>query len=87
MQAAVSQLGYASVVFAQPSLLIGDRATLGQPVRAGEVWAAKLLGPVMALVPRSVRPSRAVDVAAALLDATLNPRPGVRLLSSGDMQR
>lgn len=87
MQAAVSQLGYASVVFAQPSLLIGDRASLGQPVRAGEVWAAKLLGPVMALVPRSVRPIRAVDVAAALLDATLNPRPGVRLLSSGDMQR
>ncbi|HEX7438454.1 MAG TPA: NAD(P)H-binding protein, partial [Caldimonas sp.] len=35
MQAAVGQLGYESVVIAQPSLLIGDRAALGQPVRSG----------------------------------------------------
>ncbi|MEO6410584.1 MAG: nucleoside-diphosphate sugar epimerase, partial [Burkholderiaceae bacterium] len=39
MQQAVAQLGFASVVIAQPSLLIGDRAALGQPVRNGEVWA------------------------------------------------
>ena len=33
MQAAIAQLGYESVVIAQPSLLIGDRAALGQPTR------------------------------------------------------
>ena len=44
MEAAIAQLGYKSVVIAQPSLLLGDRAALGQPVRSSEVWAARLLG-------------------------------------------
>jgi len=87
MQAAIAQLGYASVVIAQPSLLIGDRSTLGQPTRAGEVWITRLLKPVMGLVPRGVRPIRAADVARSLLDATLAGKPGVQILSSGDMQR
>jgi uncharacterized protein YbjT (DUF2867 family) len=87
MQAAVSQLGYESVVIAQPSLLIGDRGALGQPTRAGEVWAARVLGPVSRLVPRGVRPIKGSAVAAALLEAMLNARPGVRVLSSGDMQQ
>lgn len=87
MQAAVAQLGYESVVIAQPSLLLGDRAALGQPTRGGEVWAARLLGPVMGLVPRGVRPIRASAVAQALLVATLAAKPGVQRLSSGDMQR
>jgi uncharacterized protein YbjT (DUF2867 family) len=86
MQDAVALLGYESVVFAQPSLLVGDRAALGQPVRNGEVWATRLLGPVMRWVPRSIRPIAAVDVAAALIDATLNARPGKRILRSGQMQ-
>jgi uncharacterized protein YbjT (DUF2867 family) len=86
MQDAVVQLGYASVVLAQPSLLAGNRAALGQPVRAGEVWATRLLGPVMALVPRAVRPIAARDVAAALIAATLDARPGKRILRSGQMQ-
>lgn len=86
MQAAITQLGYESVLIAQPSLLIGDRATLGQPERAGEVWAARLLGPVMALVPRGVRPIHARQVAGALLASTLAAQPGVRILGSGDMQ-
>jgi uncharacterized protein YbjT (DUF2867 family) len=86
MQDAVVQLGYANVTLAQPSLLVGDRAALGQPVRAGEVWATRLLGPVMGLVPRSVRPIAARDVAAALIEATLTPRPGKRLLRSAQMQ-
>ena len=87
MQAAIAQLGYASIVIAQPSLLIGDRAALGQPTRAVEVWVARLLNPVMGLVPRAVRPIRARAVASALLAATLAAKPGVRILSSADMQR
>jgi uncharacterized protein YbjT (DUF2867 family) len=86
MQDAVMGLGYTSVVFAQPSLLVGDRAALGQPVRSGEVWATRLLGPVMALVPRGIRPIAARDVAAALIAATLDARPGKRVLRSGQMQ-
>ena len=86
MQAAIAQLGFASVVIAQPSLLIGDRAAIGQPTRRGEVWAARLLAPVMALVPRTVRPIAAAKVAASLLAATIDAAPGVRLLSSAQMQ-
>ncbi len=86
MQDAIGALGFESVVIAQPSLLLGDRAAIGQPVRRGEVWAARLLGPAMALVPRGVRPIAATKVAAALLTATLAGAPGVRVLSSGQMQ-
>lgn len=86
MQAAVAQLGFASIVIAQPSLLIGDRETLGQPARSGEVWAARLLRPVMGIVPASVRPIEARRVANALLNATLDGAPGQRVLSSAQMQ-
>ena len=86
MQDSVAQLGFEAVVIAQPSLLIGDRAALGQPTRAGEVWATRLLAPVMWMVPRGVRPIQARTVAAAMLTATLAGVPGVRVLSSAQMQ-
>jgi uncharacterized protein YbjT (DUF2867 family) len=86
MQAAIAALGFESVVIAQPSLLLGDRAAIGQPVRTGEVWAARLLAPAMGLVPRSIRPIAAAKVASAMLAAMLDPQPGVRVLSSAQMQ-
>jgi uncharacterized protein YbjT (DUF2867 family) len=86
MQQAAAGLGYASVVFAQPSLLIGDRAALGQPVRRGEVWGERLLRPVMRWVPRGMRPIRAGNVARALVDAAFDDASGVRVLSSAQMQ-
>lgn len=86
MQEAIGRLGYESVALAQPSLLLGDRAALGQPVRRGEVLAARLLGPVLGLVPKSVRPIAARSVAAALVEATLAAQPGVRILGSAQMQ-
>jgi uncharacterized protein YbjT (DUF2867 family) len=86
MQAAVAQLGYGSVVIAQPSMLLGDRAALGQPARSGEIWAARLLGPLGWMLPKGVRPIPARAVASALLAAILNAKPGVRVLKSGEMQ-
>ena len=86
MQDAVKALGYRSVVIAQPSLLLGDRAALGQPVRSGEVFAARVFGPVMWMLPRGVRPIAANTVAAAMITALLADTPGVRMLSSGQMQ-
>ena len=86
MEAAVGALGYGSVVLAQPSLLVGDRAALGQPVRAGEVWVTRLLGPFMGLVPKGVRPIQASAVANAMLVASFEAVPGVRILSSAQMQ-
>jgi uncharacterized protein YbjT (DUF2867 family) len=86
MEAAVAQLGYQSVVIAQPSMLLGDRARLGQPVRRLEVWAARLVGPIRRMIPKGVRPIEARAVASALLNAIVTAGPGVRVLKSGAMQ-
>jgi uncharacterized protein YbjT (DUF2867 family) len=86
MQAAIAQLGYESVVIVQPSLLLGDRAALGQPARSGEVWATRLFGPLRWMVPKGVRPIPARAVASAMVAAVLDAKPGVRILKSGAMQ-
>jgi uncharacterized protein YbjT (DUF2867 family) len=86
MEIAVMQLGYESVVIAQPSMLLGDRAALGQPPRSSEIWAARLLAPLGWIMPKGVRPIPARAVASALLAAILDAKPGVRVLKSGDMQ-
>ena len=87
MEDAVGALGYASVVIARPSLLLGDRAALGQPTRRGEVLAARVLGPLLPLVPARVRPIAAETVAAALIAAVEAATPGTSVLSSGELQR
>ncbi len=79
MQAAISALGYASVVIVQPSMLLGDRASLGQPVRSGEVWAGRLLS----WLPKSVRPIAASQVAEAMLRTLASAPTGITLLPSG----
>jgi uncharacterized protein YbjT (DUF2867 family) len=86
MELAVMQIGYESVAVAQPSMLLGDRAALGQPPRSGELWAARLTSPLGWIVPKGVRPISARAVAAALVAAMLDAKPGVRVLKSGAMQ-
>jgi uncharacterized protein YbjT (DUF2867 family) len=86
MENTIMQLGYASVVIAQPSLLLGDRSALGQPARRGEQWASRLLGPVAGLMPRDLRPIPARAVASALTAAVLEGQSGFRVLKSGAMR-
>jgi uncharacterized protein YbjT (DUF2867 family) len=86
MEIAIMQLGYGSVVVAQPSMLLGDRAALGQPPRSSEMWTARLLATVRWILPKAVRPISARAVASALLAAILDAKPGVRVLKSGAMQ-
>ncbi|MEP7303084.1 MAG: NAD(P)H-binding protein [Caldimonas sp.] len=86
-EAAVAALGFESVTIARPSLLLGDRAALGQPVRGMEALAMRFAGPLSWVVPRAVRPIAAADVAAALVEAAGRGEPGTRFLSSGNMQR
>ena len=81
MQDAVATLGFESIVIVQPSLLVGDRTVLGQPVRPGEVWGARLMG----WLPRSVRPIPATRVAEVMLRALADRTPGVQVLRSGDL--
>jgi uncharacterized protein YbjT (DUF2867 family) len=87
MEEAVSDLGYASVVIARPSLLLGDRAALGQPTRRAEVFAARVLGPLLPLVPAGVRPIRADTVATALIAALDDAAAGTTVLPSAELQR
>ena len=87
MEETVAALGYESVLIARPSLLLGDRAALGQPTRRGEVWAARLLGPLLPMLPAGVRPIAASTVAAALIAALDRAEPGTRVLSSAELQR
>ncbi len=64
---ALAQLPFDGLVIARPSLLVGDREALGQPVRQAEKVAtavSKFLGP---LIPAKYRPIAAADVARALL--------------------
>ena len=81
MQDAIAALGFESVVILQPSLLVGDRSALGQPLRAGEVWGARLMG----WLPRSVRPIPATRVAEGMLRALTNPGPDIQVIRSGDL--
>jgi uncharacterized protein YbjT (DUF2867 family) len=86
MQEAIKQIGYSTIVIAQPSLLIGDRKALGQPARSGEAWAQRLLHPLLPLIPPKIRPIEAETVAQSMLDAMLEANPGLRILSSAQMQ-
>lgn len=86
MEAAVSAIGYPSVSIAQPSMLAGNRSSLDQPVRNGEIWALNIsrwLGP---LIPANYRSIQVKDVAAGLIQAVKAGQPGVRRILSGQLQ-
>lgn len=86
MEAAVSQLGYDSVVLARPSLLSGDRGALGQARRSAENFAATTMRLLRPLTPANYRAIAAADVAAALVSGVLASPPGRSVLLSGEMQ-
>ena len=86
MEATVSSIGYQSVSIAQPSMLAGNRASLDQPVRKGEIWAlnvSRWLGP---LIPANYRSILVTDVAAGLVRAVKAGRPGVQRIVSSQLQ-
>lgn len=86
MEAAVAGLGFEQVVIARPSLLAGDRASLDQPSRSGEKLALWLSGPIAGLIPKRMRPIDAATVARGMIAALQQPRPGVRIVESGELQ-
>jgi len=86
MEEALQTLGFASLVIARPSLLAGDRASLGQPARAGERLALRLTAPLRPWIPKTWRPIEAAVVARALLLAMRQGQPGVRHLPSAELQ-
>jgi uncharacterized protein YbjT (DUF2867 family) len=87
VEAAVAALGFDAVVIAQPSLLLGDRAALGQPARLGEQLGIRLLTPFLGLIPATARPIRADVVARALVHAVEQGHPKLQRLPSAELQR
>lgn len=77
---ALGALGLPSLVVLRPSLLDGERTE----VRPGERLALKLTRPLRAILPRSVRPVRDIDVAATMLEAARADRAPL-LIESAQM--
>lgn len=86
-EAAVQALGFETLVIARPSLLVGDREALGQPLRAGERWGLAISRPLAPLIPARWRPIEAATVARALLRALADGHPGVQRLESDALQQ
>ena len=87
MEAALATLGFERLVIARPSLLAGDRASLGQPPRRGERVALALTAPVRSLIPAAWRPIEAATVARALRRAMMTGETGRVVLDSSHLQR
>ena len=80
---ALKALGFASLVIAQPSLLLGERTErrLGEHVAT---VASRLLAPL--LRPLASRPIEARTVARALVVLAHAAPPGTRVVPSGELQ-
>lgn len=86
MEEALARLEFDTLVIARPSMLAGDRASLGQPVRGGEELALKVSRWIGPLIPANYRPIPAVRVARALLDAVPASK-GRRVMLSGELRK
>ena len=85
MEEALTQMPFERLVIARPSLLVGDRESLGQPTRRGEEIGFALGNALGFLIPANYRPIEAAAVAMALLAAVPSSK-GKTILSSGSMQ-
>ncbi len=76
LEQAVLTLGYPAVTIVRPSLLLGNRQEfrLGEEIAKRFAWAT----------PRKYRPVAAGDVAATLVAAARENRPGRRIIESAE---
>lgn len=84
---ALRALGFPRLVIAQPSMISGDRAALGQPGRSAEHYALPLMALFRPLIPANYRAVSARDVALSLIAAVAQAQPGCKVLLSGALQR
>lgn len=73
----IRALPYRSVTIVRPSLLLGERGEFRLGEAVGKVFAG--------LIPGRYRPVHARDVAASLLAAAVEDRPGVRIIESEEI--
>lgn len=84
---ALRALEFPVLLIARPSLLSGDRDSLGQADRPLERLGLWLTRPVARLLPSRVRPIPATVVARALLRALPASPPGVRVIDSAELHK
>jgi uncharacterized protein YbjT (DUF2867 family) len=79
LEEAIAALGFESVTFARPSLLVGER---------DEVRIAERIGLKFGwLMPERYRPVQASQVAQGLVNAAISARPGVHGISNIELRR
>ena len=84
LEDALKALSFEGLAIARPSLLVGDRHSLGQPERPGERWGQAIGRVLSPLIPANFRPIPAHRVATALL-RSVNTVRGLRVMMSGEM--
>jgi uncharacterized protein YbjT (DUF2867 family) len=85
LEDALAAMPFAGLVIARPSMLVGNREELGQPVRRGEV-VASVVGKIGGfLIPANYKPIDASAVARALL-SQVPSATGKKVLLSGSMR-
>ncbi|MDW6091344.1 NAD-dependent epimerase/dehydratase family protein [Vibrio rhizosphaerae] len=85
LEAALTDLSPDGLVIARPSMLLGDREALGQPIRASETLTRYASRVVWPLIPQHYRPIQAQKVARALLHHVPTTDQTI-ILRSGEMQ-
>lgn len=86
LEEALAKLPFEGLVIARPSMLMGDRAPLGQAVRPGEVLTFQFSKALGFLIPGDYKPIHVSAVAQALLSAVPSAQ-GRTVLLSGAMRR
>lgn len=86
MEAELGRMGFVRLVIARPSLLAGDRAATGQPLRMGERITLALTAPLGPLIPKTWRPIQATTVARALRLSLAQDGPAVQVIESAELQ-
>ncbi|MCS4236215.1 NAD(P)H-binding protein [Stenotrophomonas sp. BIGb0135] len=74
-------LDYPSLTLVRPGLIGGERAER----RTGEHLAGVVLGALGHVLPRAWRINPAENIVAAMLEAALEPRPGVQVIDSSQL--
>lgn len=69
VEQALKSLGFATLVIARPSLLLGEREALGQAARPAESFSIKAFKLLDPLIPANYRARPGADVARALVRA------------------
>jgi len=85
LENALAKMPFEGMVIARPSMLVGNREDLGQPIRQGEVLASALGKAMGFLIPANYKPINASAVAKALLSGVPSAK-GRTVLLSGSMR-